>query len=197
MNRDKGCGKLRLGSVLQLNEGIYSLLYIANLKREYIKLSLRNEKKTVNMTLNENHDGKKQRQATGHKKCFKGISQGIQLDNVNMEIQLEYLEQIPAEEFTHYFHSSFGTKTEYKRNLSERKFTGERAEFKKIINELNDEADQAKYNVLIVLIIFVGVCQVVLSYLVAADIFSGLSTIEYPEDYGFAVSKFISGLLLH
>jgi hypothetical protein len=41
--RPAGCGKLRLGSIFTFNEGIYSVLFIANIKREYFKLSLHNE----------------------------------------------------------------------------------------------------------------------------------------------------------
>ena len=49
--RENGCGKLRLGSIFSYNEGIYTVLYIANIKREYFKLSLYNEQVKVKLTV--------------------------------------------------------------------------------------------------------------------------------------------------
>ena len=41
--REPGSGKLRLGTNLEVSEGVYSILFIATLKREYFKLALPNE----------------------------------------------------------------------------------------------------------------------------------------------------------
>lgn len=40
--RPHGCGRLRLGTTLELSDGIFSIVYVANFKREYFKLSLPN-----------------------------------------------------------------------------------------------------------------------------------------------------------
>ena len=83
--RDVGCGKLRLGSIFSYNEGIYSVLYIANIKREYFKLSLFNEEVKVQLKLEELAVNKKKRRIlTGHKKAFKGITQSIRSDKASI-----------------------------------------------------------------------------------------------------------------
>lgn len=85
--RANGSGKLRLGSKLVLNGGIYSVLYIANFKREYFKLSLYNEQVKVKLTYivtPPNWDKNKQkpypRTLTGHRKAFKGVIESIKSD---------------------------------------------------------------------------------------------------------------------
>ena len=47
--RQPGQGKLRLGTILDFSEGIYSILFIATLRREYFKLALPNEVVKVKM----------------------------------------------------------------------------------------------------------------------------------------------------
>ena len=82
--RENGSGKLRLGSILPLNEGIYSVLYIANFKREYIKLSLYNEKVKLKLTYEKVPLGEtipNPRKLAGHRKAFKGVIQSIKSDD--------------------------------------------------------------------------------------------------------------------
>jgi hypothetical protein len=83
--RANGSGKLRLGSILPLNEGIYSVLYIANFKREYFKLSLHNEQVKLTLTFevppkNSGITIANPRKLTGHRKAFKGVIQSIKSD---------------------------------------------------------------------------------------------------------------------
>ena len=82
--RANGSGKLRLGSILPLNEGIYSVLYIANFKREYFKLSLYNEQVKVTLRyvvqVSKPVQPTNPRKLTGHRKAFKGIIQSIRSD---------------------------------------------------------------------------------------------------------------------
>jgi hypothetical protein len=99
--RANGCGILRLGSIFSYNEGIYTVLYIANLKREYFKLSLYNETVKVKLTLQEREiNGKPlfQRILTGHRKAFKGIAQSIKNDETQMFKQFVYLDHIIEDE---------------------------------------------------------------------------------------------------
>lgn len=68
---------------------------------------------------------------------------------------------------------------------------------RKYVKTLDELADQAKLSTLQSQVIFVAVCQVGLAYFVAKDMLAQSDVLEYPVDYGFAVSKFVTGLLLH
>lgn len=96
--RGFGCGKLRLGSIFTLNDGIYSVLYVANLNREYFKLSLFNQKVKLKIILEEKFNARGdmilERKLMGHKKAFKGITQSIKIDEAAMQKQFVYLDQI-------------------------------------------------------------------------------------------------------
>jgi hypothetical protein len=54
--RQPGQGKLRLGTILDFSEGIYSILYIATLRREYFKLALPNEVVKIKIEKDANDD---------------------------------------------------------------------------------------------------------------------------------------------
>jgi hypothetical protein len=100
--RENGCGNLRLGSIFSYNEGIYTVLYIANFKREYFKLSLYNEQVKVKLTLaerTENGTTKRSRILTGHRKSFKGIAQSIKNDETQIFKQFVYLDHLIDDEF--------------------------------------------------------------------------------------------------
>ena len=70
---------------MTLNEGIYSVLYIANFKREYFKLSLYNEQVKLKLRYvvkvpPSDEPFLNPRKLTGHRKAFKGVIQSIRSD---------------------------------------------------------------------------------------------------------------------
>lgn len=75
------------------------MLFIANIKREYFKLSLHNEQVKLKLRINQNLLNKKQFVFTGHKKAFKGISQGISNDDEKISKDFVFLDQVVDDEF--------------------------------------------------------------------------------------------------
>lgn len=117
--REEGCGKLRLGTIFNLNEGIYSVLYIANLRREYLKLSLYNTKVNLDLEIYQqdatrvqgaqpnqsaapaNEPQLRERVLIGHRKAYKGVTQSInEKEGFTMTTQFVYIDQEVNEDFS-------------------------------------------------------------------------------------------------
>lgn len=114
-----------------------------------------------------------------------------------MRKEFVYLDQTVDNEFEFNRLNPDGTDNVQIRNLTEPEFRADVERKEKELKRYNDLADQGKYTTILSQVIFVAVCQIGLATFVVMDMFNQQTAIQFPESYGFAVSKFVCGLLLH
>lgn len=112
---------MRLGTIFNINEGIYSVLYIANLKREYLKLSLYNTKVNLDFEIHQIDAARAQGAGQsnqlaapaneprfppeivliGHRKNYKGVTLNInEKEGFTMTTQFVYIDQEVNDDFS-------------------------------------------------------------------------------------------------